>query len=477
MAKVKEQSKYRYLFKNIGLLAMSNIATKFIAFFLVPLYTSILTTEEYGAYDFIFSTVCILVPVLTINIYEAVLRYSMDKACLPADVFSVGLRFCLLGNIAVVIILFVNHILEISTLVDGFAIYFFLIFFTTSLSGIVTSMTRGLGKIKELSIASVIASVVTIGGNVFLLCVLQFGIDGYFIANILGIASQIVFLLIITQEWKYVCIFSYNKQTFKEMVNYSLPTIANAIAWWINSLSDRYIVIFFHGVAVNGIYSVATKIPSILNLFQSVFAQAFMLSAVKEFDKDDKSGFFRNTFNSYNFVLVCACSLIICCDRVLAKFLYINDFYEAWQYVPFLTISIIFGSLAGYMGSIFATQKHSEYFAKCSGAGAFTNILLNMILVPNFGAIGAAIATAIAYWVAYGVSLFYLKRTMNIQILVVRDNVAYSLLMFQSFALLLLSENWMYCYSAQITFLMIELILYKKEILAVIGKMKIMARR
>ena len=110
-------------------MALSNIATKFIAFLLMPLYTSILTTEEYGAYDFIFSTVGILIPVLTINIYEAVLRYSMDKACSPADVFSVGLRFCLLGNIVVVIILLINHILELSTLVAGFAIYFFLIFF------------------------------------------------------------------------------------------------------------------------------------------------------------------------------------------------------------------------------------------------------------------------------------------------------------------------------------------------------------
>ena len=474
---MKDKSKYRYLFKNIGLLALSNIATKFIAFFLVPLYTSILTTEEYGAYDFIFSTVGILVPVLTINIYEAVLRYSMDKACLPADVFSVGLRFCLLGNIVVVIILLINHILELSTLVAGFAIYFFLIFFTTSLSGIVTSMARGLGKIKELSIASVLASAVTIGLNVFLLCVLRLGIDGYFIANILGIAAQIVILLISIQGWKYVCLFSYNKQTFTEMVNYSLPTIANAIAWWINGLSDRYIVIFFHGVAVNGIYSVATKIPSILNLFQSIFSQAFMLSAVKEFDRDDNNGFFRNTFSSYNFVLVCVCSLIICCDKVLAKFLYINDFYEAWKYVPFLTISIIFGSLSGYMGSIFAAQKHSEYFAKCSGAGALANIILNVMLVPSFSALGASIATAISYWVVYGVSMFYLKRTMSIQILVVRDNVAYSLLMFQAFSLLLISSNAIYCYLVQIIFLLIELMLYKKEILSMLGKLKTMVRR
>ena len=73
--------------------------------------------------------------------------------------------------------------------------------------------------------------------------------------------------------------------------------------------------------------------------------------------------------------------------------------------------------------------------------------------------------------------MFYLKRTMSIQILVVRDNVAYSLLMFQAFSILLISSNAIYCYLVQIIFLMIELMLYKKEILSMLGKLKTMVRR
>lgn len=77
------------------------------------------------------------------------------------------------------------------------------------------------------------------------------------------------------------------------MMDYSRPLIANSIAWWINNASDRYIVIFFCGLAENGIYSVASKIPSILNIFQSIFNQAWTLSAVKDFDSEDKHGFFQ----------------------------------------------------------------------------------------------------------------------------------------------------------------------------------------
>ena len=469
--------RYKYLFKNIGLLTLSQFATKFLSFFLVPLYTSVLTTSEYGTYDFISSSVGILVPILTINIYEAVLRYSMDKEANPNDIFSIGLKFCLYGNIIVVILLVANHILQICNIIDDYAIYFLLIFFTNSISGVVVSMARGLENIKELSISSVVSSATTIGLNIFFLCVVKLGIDGYFLANILGSLVQIIFLFMSIRGWIYLRCRSVNKETNKEMIRYSLPTIANAVAWWVNGLSDRYIVIFFHGIAANGIYSVATKIPSILNIFQTIFSQAFMLSAVKEFDKDDKNGFFRKTFKSYNFLLVLVCSMIICSDKLLAKMLYANEFYEAWKYVPFLTISIIFGALSGYIGSIFAAQKHSEYFAKCSGTGAIINIILNFALVPIYGALGASIATALSYWAIYLVSMFYLKQSMSIKIFVVRDNIAYMLLMIQSYALLRTSRYLINSYVIQIVFLIAEIALYKEEIAVMINRVKIIARR
>ena len=455
--------KYKYLIKNIGLLTLSNFATKLLSFFLVPLYTSILSTSEYGEYDFISSTVGILVPILTINIYEAVLRYSMDKEAKSSDVFSIGLRLCFIGNILVALFLILNHFITLSSIIDRFSIYFFSTFFVTSISGIISSMARGLDKIKEISIAGVIGSTVTISLNIILLCLVKLGIDGYFLANIIGVLSQNIFLFFCMKGWKYISSTRIEQKTNREMIHYSLPTIANAIAWWVNGLADRYIIIFFYGVAANGVYSVASKIPSILNIFQNIFSQAFMLSAVKEFDKDDKDGFFGKIFRVYNFVLVFMCSLIICFDKILARYLYANDFYDAWRFVPFLTISVIFGSLSGYAGSIFAALKHSDYFAKCSGAGAMANICMNFIMVPIWGALGAAIATAISYWIVYIVSMIYLNRSMNVKLSIMRDNVSYILLMIQSF--FLLNENFTVEieYIIQMFFVLLLLVLFRSE--------------
>ncbi len=71
------------LAKNTGILTLSSFASKLLGFFLVPLYTSVLSTEEFGRYDIIVSTLTILLPVVTLNISDAVLRFSLEKEKSP----------------------------------------------------------------------------------------------------------------------------------------------------------------------------------------------------------------------------------------------------------------------------------------------------------------------------------------------------------------------------------------------------------
>ena len=88
---------YKYLLKNIGLLTLSNFGTKILLFLLLPLYTSILTVEEYGLYDFINTTIILLIPVLTFNISEAVIRFLLEKENNEKAIFRIGAKYSLLA--------------------------------------------------------------------------------------------------------------------------------------------------------------------------------------------------------------------------------------------------------------------------------------------------------------------------------------------------------------------------------------------
>lgn len=455
---------YKYLAKNIGVLALSNFATKLLSFFLVPLYTSILTTEEYGTYDLFATTVYLLVPILTLNIQDATIRFSLDKNYEKKDIISISLDIFGKGLVILLVFSAVNHVANLFPIFNDYLLVFVLMYIFQALVGIMTAFARGCEKITEISIASVLGSVVFIGLNILFLVIFKLGLMGYFLSSILGNLSQVLYLTRVTQTWRYLRFRGINKDTEGSMLKYSCPLIANTVAWWITNASDRYVVMWLCGTAANGIYSVAYKIPSILNILQSIFTQAWTLSAVKEFDPEDKDGFFSNMYNGFNCLMVLACSFLILSAKFFARILYAKDFYKAWEYVPFLLISIVFGATAGYIGGIFSALKEAKMLAQSTTIGAVVNIILNIVLVSMVGAIGAAVSTAISYIVVWGIRLCYMRRYLQAKLYLKRDIASYILLVIQAVLLLLIPSGCI-MYMIQIVLFIMLIGFYRKEVL------------
>ena len=93
------------------------------------------------------------------------------------------------------------------------------------------------------------------------------------------------------------------------------------------------------GVAVNGIYSIAYKIPSIVEVFQSIFLQAWQITAVTSFNDDDKEIFFSRIYTTYNLLMVLLCSIIIIMIKYIAGIMFAYEFYGAWVFVPILLLA------------------------------------------------------------------------------------------------------------------------------------------
>ena len=429
-------NRYRYLGKNIGILTLSNFASKFLTFILVPIYTTYLSTEEYGQFDFVQTTINLLLPIITLNIAESVLRFLLEEQEDTETVISIGIKWTVIGIAIICVASVINVYFHLLAVIENYSIFFILIFITLSMSTILINTARGLDKLVHLAISSVLATVGMLGSCIMFLCVFHWGLSGYFLSNLIGPLIQSIYLFFALEFWNYIKWRKINLYKEKKMLLYSCPLIVNSIAWWINSVSDRYVVIWFCGFSVSGIYAVASKIPGILNVFQSIFNQAWTLSAVKDFDKDDKNGFFSTMYNSYNALMVTLCSLLVLLDKPIAKLLYAKEFYEGWKYAPFLMMGIIFGAISGYIGGIFSAVKDSKEFAKSTAIGAIANILMNIILVPLIGAMGAAIATAVSYWMVYCLRITKAKKYINMRTNLSRDNFTYILIVAQIIALL-----------------------------------------
>lgn len=182
-------NRYKYLIKNTGILTISSFSTKILTFLMVPLYTNVLTTEEYGTYDLAVSTVSLLIPILSVNIVDGVMRYSMDSRYDRADIFSIGLRRISVAAFIFAAILSANSVLHITNVFAGEELLILLYFISTLFYSLLTQFAKGCEAVKQMAVAGIISTICLVGTNILLLLVFKLGVTGFFIASC---ASQLI---------------------------------------------------------------------------------------------------------------------------------------------------------------------------------------------------------------------------------------------------------------------------------------------
>ena len=417
-------SRYKKLFSDTAAFTISNFASKILVFLLIPLYTSVLTAEEYGIADLITNTVNVLYPLLTLCIMEATLRFAFDSGTSKEEVLFNSLLIIIIGEIIAVIFTPLVHFL--SEEMYEYWLWFAVILFGFNLQQVIAQYTKGIGMTKLFAVSGVIQTLVIITVNIIGLLFLHMGLSAYLLAIALGYYVSSLFLVLTVP----IRIRSphFNMALMKDMLRFSIPTIPTVIAWWVSTSADKYIIIAYLGIVASGIYSVAYKIPSILTLFTSIFTSAWTISAIDGVNDENNTEFQSAVYNGFNIVNVLACALLILLSQILAKFLFSNEFYTAWHYVPLLLVAYVFSGLAGFMASSFRAAKYTKGLFSSTVIGAITNIILNFFFVKAFGNLGAAFTTMIGFAVTFYIRSQTIKKVVNIRINLAKDTLAYVLL-------------------------------------------------
>lgn len=456
-------SKQKYLAKNVLLFSISGFVPKILSIILIPLYTSYLTTAEYGISDLISTTVSLLIPIFTLDIQDAVMRFALDKNYDKKDVFSIATRIILVGTALVCGGTAIVSLLNISGIENNYLFFFVVMYFSTAVYNTVSLFCRGIDKVSVMVVGSIISSVVSLSANILFLAVFKWGLNGYLLANSLGSVIALAWCFIgakLHRYWK----FNIPKNVHKDMIAFSFPLIFSVIAWWINNASDRYILSWMSGVAVSGLYAVSYKIPNILSMFQNIFSQAWSISAIKEFDKNDTDRFMSNTYNMMNFGMTALCSGIMIVNIPVAKILYSNEFFEAWYYVPPLLIAVVFNAMALFIGSIFTAVKDTKTLSVSTIIGAVVNTVCNFVFIYLWGAYGAALATMLGYAVVLGMRHTILRKHIILHLNWVRDLLVYVILLIQ----LVLSLFGVKTVLLQVIPFAVILILFRREVVSVL---------
>ena len=406
-------SRYKKLMGNSLLFAVGNLGSKLINIILVPLYTYYLSTAEFGVVDVVQTTAKMLLPILSLSIFDGVLRFVMDKEEDANAVFTNGVMITTIGSL---IALLIYPILESFKLLDGLMGYMIIILILQAYQSLFAQFSRAIGAIKAFAINGLLMALVTGLMNVLLLVQFDMGINGYLLSMVIANLFSIFFLSIAVKGHSYFKVKTINKTLIKKMLIYSIPLIPNAFMWWVINASNRYFIVFFIGASANGLFAVASKIPTLLSVLNTIFFQAWQLSAIEEFESKEKSKFFSEVFSYFQMVMLLGASAIIVIIKLAMQFFVAPEYYTAWQYIPFLLLGVVFSSYSGFIGANYIAAKETKGVFKTSVIGGIINLIANVILIPLIGINGAGLATMISFFAMWVLRVIDTKKFINLKV-------------------------------------------------------------
>lgn len=389
-------SKGKDLAKNTAIVSIGKICTQLITFFLLPVYTAVLSNEEYGVVDLLNTLTSLLLPIVTLQIEQGIFRYLID--CRENNEKQIKLittiiRFMIIQSIACIVIF-----LCVSPFIHNEYKYFLM---ANLLMGIFSSLLlqicRGLGDNATYAIGSFITGAFTVVLNVIFIVAFRWGAYGMLGATAISNFICAVYIFLKRKIYKYIKPKQFDKTILKEIIKYSVPLIPNMISWWIVSASDRTIISAVIGIAQNGIYSAANKFSGVFTTLYSVFNLTWTESASININSEDRDEFFSKILDFVIRFFGCLCLGTIAVMPFVFNILINEKFAEAYYQIPILILGSVFNILVSFVGSIYVAKKLTKEIAKTSIISAVINIFVNIVLIKSIGLYAASISTVIAY--------------------------------------------------------------------------------
>lgn len=391
-------SREKNLAKNTIIITIGKICTQLITFFLLPLYTGILSTEEYGAVDLLNTLVSLLLPIVTFQVEQAVFRELIEvrgKKDKESRIISS----------AVITVIFQCIVyLVIFALISPFINNHYKFFLATNVVAniflsLLLQIARGFGDNKKYAFASFISALSTIIFNVLFLVVIKLGANGMLLGTMLGQIVATIYLFISLKLYKYLKVKDYKKEVIKSLWKYSLPLIPNAISWWVFNASDRVIASAFLGIDQNGILAASLKFSAVFITFYNIFNMSWTESISIAIKDDDVNDYFNRMLNIVLRLFTAMGVGMIACMPFVFPIMINEKFSAGYGLVPISIVGSLFNVIVGLISVIYVAEKNTKAIANTSIVSAVINIIVHLVLIKFIGLYAAVISTFVAFFV------------------------------------------------------------------------------
>jgi O-antigen/teichoic acid export membrane protein len=386
---------------------------------IIPVITKIAGSETYGIWAAAYAIFLILLGLGNGHLHGALLRYlpgerRNEQAYIDLLLLSVCVGILLISILGVIGPILFGRFSQTSYGIPLWVGITFAIVPRLPLL-IVENYPRAYGRIDEYEIIQIL--------RLSLETILLVGVF-YFLGDVvlafIGLAATygITVCLLLVQYQPSPARPSISRYSL--YLRYSLPMLPKQIGQQTVNSVDRYLVVYFLNSTIGGAYAAAYLLPGLLKKFNAALNPTLYPTIIKAWDEDhldEIESIYENLFRWYTVLIVPAVVGLTLTARPALRLLSTPEIAsQAWIVVPVIGVGFLaygYGDLAVYV--LNAAEETSRIALANVTAGAM-NLLLNIILIPIVGIIGAAAASAVSFSILSGILLWDVNRFLTIPV-------------------------------------------------------------
>lgn len=401
------------LTKNTAIYALGDIIPRLIGFISLPILTSYLSPSDYGIVNYVntLSTFLMALGFLSINTYFLVYYYRCEDTKAQKKLLGNLSIFVILFNILLLVILLLFGKYFFTVLGSKIAFYPYIVValfanFFNIFSVLPAALFRVLEKPLPLTILNVLRGIITFFLTLIMVIYFDYTALGVLYA---GLIVNFIFAFIFLYTIRKHVIWNLCFKQIKVVLAFTLPLLPGSIAYYLTIISDRILIDRYLSLDELGIYSTAAMIALILNILSSGAYKAFEPFLFKNWGAENFIKIFENIRNGFVYVLLIGVLCLSVFSKEFFKIMTDVKFHGAYRYVPMIIIGVYSSSLSMLYGNIITAKGKTKINSLISITGASISITLNILFLPKYGLVTAAVVSSLALTVMLFISIWYSK--------------------------------------------------------------------
>jgi O-antigen/teichoic acid export membrane protein len=389
------------LVKHSFIYGLGQLASQAVGFLLIPIYTRYFSLEEYGALAILTLSLSLLTMFLDMGMGSALFRYYFDSTDEQkrAKIISTGFVFLFFLSLCVCSLLvafapWVSKIILENDRYQRHLIYLSLTAFLNTLGVVPFAYLRAREESVTYSLISFFKFLVNLTLNIYFVVILKRNALGVMESGLIASLSTIIILVVVARHIR----FHPSWKVFKNLFLFGVPLMPTQLAGWILGGSNRFFLQRFLSLDDVGVFTLGYRLGFLINMLIvmpfSVAWAPFMYTVAKS-DKAKEIYSRLMTFFTSGIIMM---GIGLCIfSKEIVQILAPPAYSKAYQVVPFVVFSYCLYGMYFILTAGLNIQKKTYFFPMIVGFSAVANLLLNYLMIPTYGILGAGISMLLSY--------------------------------------------------------------------------------